>query len=128
MYQTWIGPRAAHLQYKNFSYPFTLEFLKWTLPSLNLYTHRLLHIGVSVIIHYQSGNSVDFNETALDEPSHLDLPGLQRSLYWSAEMKVLRGIKTFSKIFYLTDKTLFQKGLGVLENEQEVAKASKWRL
>ena len=32
-------------------------------------------------------NSVDFDEMARNEPSHLDLHWLQRYLYWSAGMK-----------------------------------------
>ena len=34
-------------------------------------------------------NSVDPDETAHDEPSHLDLHGLQKYLYWSAGMEGL---------------------------------------
>ena len=35
-------------------------------------------------------NSVDPDETARDEPSHLDLHCLQSSLNWSSEMKGLQ--------------------------------------
>ena len=41
-------------------------------------------------------NSVDPDDTAHYELSHLDLHCLQRGLYWSVGMKGLKGIDTFS--------------------------------
>ena len=37
-------------------------------------------------------NSVELDETARNESSHLDLHYLQRYIYWSAEMKLLKTI------------------------------------
>ena len=52
-------------------------------PKADLYniTHSLLKIRVSVTNHNRIGNSVDPDETACYEPSHLDLPCLQKYLY-----------------------------------------------
>ena len=52
---------------------FTPEFLKWTLPSLNLDTF--------IVANNRMANSVDPDEMAHYEPSHLDLHCLQRYLY-----------------------------------------------
>ena len=40
-------------------------------------------------INHRIANSVDPDETARYEPSHLDLHCLQRYLYWSAGLKGL---------------------------------------
>ena len=48
-------------------------------------------------------NSLDPDEMAHYEPSHLDLHCLQRYLFWSVGLKVVRGQDTpggFSAIFY----------------------------
>ena len=49
-------------------------------------------------------NSVDPDETARYEPSHLDLHCLQRYLYWSAGMKGLKSNTYF--LFYYTSSTV----------------------
>ena len=69
--------------------PFTSEFLKLTHPSLYLDTSIVANRGL-VKINNRIANSVDPDETAHYEPSHLDLHCLQRYLYWSVEMKGLR--------------------------------------
>ena len=73
--------------------PFNPEFLKWTLPSLNLDTSIVANSKINNWIT----NDVDPDEMAHYEPSHLDLHCLQRYLYWSKGMKELK-------------ETLFQKG------------------
>ena len=50
--------------------PFTPEFLKWTLPSLNL-DMSIVANGVSVQNKNRMGNIVDPDEMAHYEPSHL---------------------------------------------------------
>ena len=75
--------------------PFTPEFLKWTLPSLNV---CISNIGVSDLSQKKKkkkkkknetrmSNSVEPDEMAHDEPSHLDLDCLQRYMLWSAGLK-----------------------------------------
>ena len=62
--------------------PFILEFLKWTLPSLNL-----VQIGVSVKNQNRIANHVDPDETAHDEPSHQDLQCLQKRCFGLRDLK-----------------------------------------
>ena len=52
--------------------------------------HSLLQIGFQSKINNRMVNSVDPDEMAPYEPSHLDLHCLQRYLYWSAGMEGLR--------------------------------------
>ena len=73
--------------------PFTPEFMKWPLPSLNLDT-SIVAKRFQAKISNRMANSVDPDETVLYwlshyEPSHLDLRCLQRYLHWSAGMKWL---------------------------------------
>ena len=67
---------------------FTLEFMKWTLPSLNLDTFIVTNTDFS---HKSTTEwqTVDPDGTAHYKPFHLDLHCLQGYLYWSAEMKGL---------------------------------------
>ena len=67
--------------------PFTLEFQKWTLPSLYLVLSMVL-IGFFLLkIINRLANSVDQDETAHYEPSHLGLQCLNRYLYRSTGCK-----------------------------------------
>ena len=71
--------------------PFITEFLKWTLPSLNLDTSILANRG-SVRNQLQNdkmANSEDPDETAHNEPSHQDLHCLQKHLFWAVRLKRL---------------------------------------
>ena len=52
--------------------------------------HSLLQIGVSDRINNIMANSVDPDETARHEPSHLDLHCLHRYLSWSAGLNGLK--------------------------------------
>ena len=66
---------------KTFFYnPLTSEFLKWTLPSLNLDTYIVANRGFSQK-SITIANSEDPDETGSYEPSYLDLHFLQRYLY-----------------------------------------------
>ena len=58
--------------------PFNPEFLKWTLPPLKLHTSIVAKQGTVVKI-----GSVDPDEMANYEPSHLDLHCLQKYPSWS---------------------------------------------
>ena len=53
--------------------PFTPEFLKWTLPSLNLDSSIVANRNKSKTFSNRIANSVDPDEMAHNEPSHLDL-------------------------------------------------------
>ena len=66
--------------------PSTPKFLKSTHPSLNLDTLFVANRGFNQII-ITDWYSVDPDETARDEPSHLDLHCLERYLVWSAGLK-----------------------------------------
>ena len=67
---------------------FTTEFIKWTLPSLNLDKSTVENRGVcqnprtgrQSKFKNRKANSVDPDKMACYEPSHLDLPGLHRHL------------------------------------------------
>ena len=48
-----------------------------------------MQIGVSVKSKNRMANNVNPDETALDEPSDLDLHCLHRYLFWSARLKGL---------------------------------------
>ena len=69
--------------------PFSRDFLKWTLPSLNLdmstNTNRRFRLKSKNTI----ANSIDPDEKAHYKPSHLDLHCLHRYLFWSTELKGL---------------------------------------
>ena len=69
----------------------TPSFLTWTLPSLHLDISIVANRGFSQN-HTRMANSVDPDETARYELSHLDLHCLQNYLYWSVVMKGLRDI------------------------------------
>ena len=56
-----------------------------------------MKIGVSIVNQNKMTNSVDPDETARYEPSHLDLYCLHRYLFWSARLKGLKGINTLSR-------------------------------
>ena len=60
---------------------------------LRSWSYPLLQIEVSVNINNRMANSVDLNETAHEEPSHLDLHCLHRYLCWSARLKGLNRTK-----------------------------------
>ena len=62
--------------------PFTPEFLKWSLPSLNLDKSIVENRSFSL-------NSVDPDEMNSYEQSCLDLHPWQRHLHWSARLKRL---------------------------------------
>ena len=70
--------------------PFS-ELLKWTLPSLNLDMSTVSNRCFNVNIKNRMANSVDPDETAHDEPSHLDLHCLHRYLFCSARLKESNG-------------------------------------
>ena len=70
--------------------PFIPEFLKWTLPSLNLDMSTASNRGFSVKIENRLANHVDPDEMALYELSHLDLHCLHRHPFWSARLKGLK--------------------------------------
>ena len=75
------------------SKPLHPKVLKWSLPALNL-DMLVLHMGVSIKIKKKKkknrmANSVDPDETAHYEPSHLDRLCLQRYLFLSAGLKGL---------------------------------------
>ena len=55
-------------------------------------------------------NSVDPDETARYEPSHLDLRCLQRYLVWCAGFKGFRELDTLGKHPTPTPSTIFAKG------------------
>ena len=63
--------------------PFTPGFLKYTLPSLNFELSILVNKGFSKKIKRGMVNSVDPDETAHYELSHLDLHCLQKCLFES---------------------------------------------
>ena len=50
-------------------------------------------------------NSVDPDETARDEPSHLDLRCLQKCLFWSAVLKGLRDKQFGVKVLKTSSNT-----------------------
>ena len=60
--------------------PFYPEFLKQTLPFLNSDTSIVANRGLSEKSMMMMANSVDHDETARDEPCHLDLHSKQRYL------------------------------------------------
>ena len=64
--------------------PFTLEFLKQTIPLLNL---GIIWKGDSVKIINRMANNVDPDETACNEPSHPDQHCLHINLYRSTGLK-----------------------------------------
>ena len=51
-------------------------------------------------------NRVDPDETAHYEPSHLDLPCLQRCLYWSVGMQEVKHITNWLQTFAVKMKSL----------------------
>ena len=63
-------------------------YLKWAHPSLNLDVPIVANRSL-VKINNRMANSVDPDETARNEPSHLDLHCLQKYLYWSSGLKRL---------------------------------------
>ena len=70
--------------------PFTSEFLKWTLPPLYLVMSIIVNrVFFLLRIINRLENSVDPDEMAHYEPSHLDLYCLCRCLYWSTGLKGL---------------------------------------
>ena len=72
-----------------------------------------MRIGVQSKFNNRMANSVDPDETACYEQSHLDLHCLQRYLYWSV------GTKEFRHIFQLNRTDIFffiSAGKGVVGN------------
>ena len=63
--------------------PFILEFLNWTLPALYLVMSIVFNRVVLLKVINKLANSVDPDETAHYEPSHLDLHCLHKYLYRS---------------------------------------------
>ena len=55
------------------------------------WTRPLLQIGISVK-NLETVNSVDPDEMARNEPSHLELHCLYKYLFWSTRLKGLRGL------------------------------------
>ena len=78
-----------HSLHKSHLFTVIPEFLKWTVPSLNLDMPTDANRGFQCKIKNKMANSVDPDETAHYEPSHLDLHYLQRYLCWSVGMKGL---------------------------------------
>ena len=76
-------------------------FLKWTLPCLNFDISTNAKKRFYTKIKYRIANSVDPDETARYEPSHLDLHRLHRHLFWSAGLKGLDNDKTFAFLLLL---------------------------
>ena len=74
-------------------------FLKWTLPCLNFDISTNAKKRFNTKIKYRIANSVDPDETARYEPSHLDLHCLHRHLFWSAGLKGLDNDKTLHFYF-----------------------------
>ena len=69
-----LGPhRKKSRNFTNSINPFTPEFLKWTLPSLNFDLSTDANRGFCLKSKGGMANSVDPDERARDEPSHLDL-------------------------------------------------------
>ena len=70
---------------------------------LRIWSHPLLQIEVLVKNNNRMANSVDPDEMAHYEPSHLDLHCLQRYMYWSAGIRGLwhhsKTVASKSKIF-----------------------------
>ena len=84
---------------------FTPMILKWTLPSLNLDTPIAANRGFSQIINKSVANSVDPDEMARFEPSHLDLHCLQKHLYWTAGMKkLIRFLTKYNPLGFVDNK------------------------
>ena len=75
--------------------PFIPEFLEWTVLSLNF---DMSTDACQSKIKNIMANSVDPDEMAHYEPSHLELHCLQRYLLWSARLK---GFKTSSAVYRL---------------------------
>ena len=90
--------------------PFIPKFLTWTLPSLTLDTSIVANWGFSKKINNEIPKSVDPDETARYEPSHLYLHCLQWYLYWSVGLKELKSCSMFDTeilTFYLVKKFAF---------------------
>ena len=83
----WLGRKTSTQTNKCYFNLFTPKYLNWTVPSLNLDTFIVANRGFSQKINNRMANSVDPDETARYEPSHLGLQCLQKYLYWSAGMK-----------------------------------------
>ena len=69
--------------------PFIPKFLKWTLPSLNLNLSIDSNRGFSQKAKQNSKQYIGPDETARDEPSHLDLYCLHGAPFRSARLKGL---------------------------------------
>ena len=83
-------PPKTHCVYPIHFNSFIPEFLKWTLPSLNLELSTDVNVGFSVKSKIKKPNNVDPDETAHYEPSQLDLHCFHRCLFWSAGLKRLK--------------------------------------
>ena len=66
---------------RNMLNPLIPEFLKWTLPCLNLDTSTDANRGFYLKYNNIMANSVYPDETARDEPSHQDLHCLHRHIF-----------------------------------------------
>ena len=70
--------------------PFTSEFLKWTIPSMNLDISIDANRGFSQKIKKnRMANSVAPDDAAAYDSSHLNIHCLHRYLFWSVVLKGL---------------------------------------
>ena len=84
-----LGPGKFEVETWSFHIgPFIPEFLKWILSSLNLVRTNAPNRGLSHKSK-QISNSVDPDEMARYEPSHLDLHCLHMYLFWSPRLNGL---------------------------------------
>ena len=74
----------THIKTTDFIYvnSFIPVYLKWTRPSLNLDMSTDISSGFQSKIQTRIAHNVDPDETAHNEPSHLDLHCLHKYLLW----------------------------------------------